>query len=237
MGRHHGFRQLAGSGSEGEGKLRPCRVRPANQGERQPGCQSQRLAQVGYQSLVTPLYKCNPVSATSKTQRGPVPAGCPWAASTGKRRHRVRLIRGFVSRAFSFADRATFCYTALMASKLAIGFLGTGKMATALARGFIRAGLVKSNQVAGSDPSAPARQAFANETGAKALASNGEVVACSTVLVLAVKPDHAAEVLTQVRPGFTANHLLISIVAGVTLGRLEAGLGAGARVIRVMPNT
>jgi len=124
-----------------------------------------------------------------------------------------------------------------MASKLAIGFLGTGKMATALARGFIRAGLVKSNQVAGSDPSAPARQAFANETGAKALASNGEVVACSTVLVLAVKPDHAAEVLTQVRPGFTANHLLISIVAGVTLGRLEAGLGAGARVIRVMPNT
>ena len=36
---------------------------------------------------------------------------------------------------------------------------------------------------------------------------------------------------------FTDQHLLISIAAGVTLARMEAALPAGARVIRVMPNT
>jgi pyrroline-5-carboxylate reductase len=124
-----------------------------------------------------------------------------------------------------------------MASKLTIGFLGTGKMATALACGFIRAGLVKPAQVLGSDPNAPARTAFAKETGAKAAASNGDVVKAATVLVLAVKPDHAAEVLDEAREHFTEDHLLVSIVAGFPLAKLEAGLGAGARLIRVMPNT
>lgn len=124
-----------------------------------------------------------------------------------------------------------------MASKLTMGFLGTGKMATALARGFIRAGLVKAGQVTGSDPSSQARAAFTTETGAKTVASNVEVVKASSVLVLAVKPDHAEEVLTEVRENFTAGHLLASIVAGFTLKRLEEGLGAGARLIRVMPNT
>ena len=52
-----------------------------------------------------------------------------------------------------------------------------------------------------------------------------------------MKPDQAAGVLAELRGGFTKQHLLISIAAGVTLAKLEAALPAGARVIRVMPNT
>ena len=57
------------------------------------------------------------------------------------------------------------------------------------------------------------------------------------VLVLAVKPDQVGGVLADIRDCFTAKHCLISIAAGVPLAKLEAGLGAGARLIRVMPNT
>ena len=124
-----------------------------------------------------------------------------------------------------------------MATELNIGFLGAGKMATALARGFIRAKLVAAEQVIAGDVSDAARTAFAGETGAKTTASNAEVLNFANVLVLAVKPDQVAGVLAGQRGNFTGEHLLISIAAGVTLAKMEAALPAGARVIRVMPNT
>ncbi len=110
-------------------------------------------------------------------------------------------------------------------------------MATALARGFISGGLVKPNQIHASDPLAAARVAFAKETGAKAATSNLEVVKAANVLVLAVKPGNVGGLLTEIGGAFTEDHLLISIAAGVTIARLEAGLGGAARVVRVMPNT
>ena len=124
-----------------------------------------------------------------------------------------------------------------MSAKLTIGFLGAGKMATALARGFIRAGLITASDVIASDPSEAARASFAKEVGAKTTTSNPEVAKFADVLVLAVKPDHVAGALADIRDCFSAKHCLISIAAGVPLAKLEAGLGAGARLIRVMPNT
>jgi pyrroline-5-carboxylate reductase len=124
-----------------------------------------------------------------------------------------------------------------MSARIQLGFLGAGKMATALAQGFVRAGLAGPRQIMASDPVPEARAAFARQVGAKTSASNQEVVKFGNVLLLAVKPDQVNGVLSEIRPHFTANHLLISIAAGVTLARLESGLAPGARVIRVMPNT
>jgi pyrroline-5-carboxylate reductase len=56
------------------------------------------------------------------------------------------------------------------------------------------------------------------------------------VLVLAVKPDQVAAVLSGIREYFTQQHLLISIAAGVPIAKLEGALLADARVVRVMPN-
>jgi len=129
------------------------------------------------------------------------------------------------------------CYNPRMASKLTIGFLGAGKMATALAKGFIKAGLVTPKQLIASDPSGAARAAFAGEVGAKTTAVNADAVKFAEVLILAVKPDQVNGALADIREHFTDKHVLISIAAGVTLAKLEAGLSAGARVVRVMPNT
>ncbi len=124
-----------------------------------------------------------------------------------------------------------------MPAQLSLGFIGAGKMATALAAGFIRAKLVAEQQVLASDPNEAARGDFANQTHSRATESNAEVAKFARVLVLAVKPGQVREVLSQIRSAFTADHLLISIAAGVPLATLELGLPAGARVIRVMPNT
>ncbi|MEP6663347.1 MAG: pyrroline-5-carboxylate reductase [Verrucomicrobiota bacterium] len=124
-----------------------------------------------------------------------------------------------------------------MAEKLTIGFLGAGKMATALAKGFVKAGLVTPKNIIASDPVEAARNYFAEETGAKITESNLEVVRFAKVLVLAVKPGNAPELLEEIRESFSEKKLLISIAAGVTIAKLENGLGESARVIRVMPNT
>ena len=124
-----------------------------------------------------------------------------------------------------------------MAAKLTIGFLGAGKMATALAKGFVQAGLVTGKQIIASDLYEGARAAFAQEVGAKVTASNADVVKFAQILILAVKPDQVAGVLAEIRASFTPDHLLVSIAAGVPLAKLEAGLSANAKIVRVMPNT
>lgn len=129
------------------------------------------------------------------------------------------------------------CYKPRMAIALKIGFLGAGKMAAALAKGFVRAKIVFPREISAADPFDAARKHFAAELGAKTFTSNLAVARTATVLVLATKPDQAAAALAEISGAFTKKHLLISIAAGVTLAKLEAALPAGARVIRVMPNT
>ena len=124
-----------------------------------------------------------------------------------------------------------------MGSELKVGFLGAGKMAAALAQGFLRAGLVTASSVIASDPIESSRTHFAKDIGSRTTALNPDVLKSADILFLSVKPDHVNEVLAEVRPNFTDRHVLISIAAGVPIARIEAVLGTGARIVRVMPNT
>lgn len=124
-----------------------------------------------------------------------------------------------------------------MAATLKIGFLGAGKMASALAKGFVASKLVAPKQLIASDVYEGARAAFAAEVGGSVTESNLEVLRFANVIVLAVKPNQVAAVIAELKPAFTARHLLVSIAAGVTLAHLEAALPPKSRVIRVMPNT
>ena len=124
-----------------------------------------------------------------------------------------------------------------MSSELRIGFLGAGKMATALAKGFIESRLIEPNRLLASDPVEAARLGFTHAVGAQTTSCNLDVVQFATVNLLAVKPDQVDDVLAEIRPRFTSNHLLVSIAAGVSISKLETGLVAGSRVVRVMPNT
>jgi len=124
-----------------------------------------------------------------------------------------------------------------MAEGFTIGFLGAGRMATALAKGFVEAGLIAPEQLSASDVYAAAREAFAEATGGLVTGDNGEVVRQSSVLIVAVKPYQVEELLAEVFELIQADHLVISIAAGVTLETLEENLPRGTRVIRVMPNT
>lgn len=124
-----------------------------------------------------------------------------------------------------------------MAATRRVGFLGAGRMATALAKGFVKAGILDADALCASDPSSEAGEHFARETGGRILGRNEEVLGAADTLVLAVKPDQVRPVLDGIAPSFTKDHLLISIAAGVRLRAIAGALPAGARIVRVMPNT
>jgi pyrroline-5-carboxylate reductase len=132
-----------------------------------------------------------------------------------------------------------------------LGFIGSGKMATALAQGVLSAGICQPGDVTVSDAIPAAADRLAKATGARA-ATNAETVAVSDVVVLAVKPGDAVAALQSLSGGSMEStmrwawksgseaggaKLLLSIVAGLPLEKLEAAAGPVFRVIRAMPNT
>lgn len=110
-------------------------------------------------------------------------------------------------------------------------------MATALAKGMVASRLTQPQQIIASDPIDAARTAFYKAVKGRAADNNLAVLRGADVVFLAVKPNLVSSVLAEIRPKFRPRHLLISIAAGVPLTSLESGLSAGARVVRVMPNT
>ena len=52
-----------------------------------------------------------------------------------------------------------------------------------------------------------------------------------------LQPQAMKEVMASLAPHVTERHLVVSIAAGITLQTMEAALGQGVRVVRVMPNT
>lgn len=118
-----------------------------------------------------------------------------------------------------------------------IGFVGGGNMATALIKGLLAAELYGPEQVVASDVDAPKLAGLRRRFKVATTADNAALVRDTKVIVIAVKPQIIDAVLAQLRPAVTPQKLFVSIAAGVTTARLEAGLGGDARVLRVMPNT
>lgn len=115
-----------------------------------------------------------------------------------------------------------------------IAFIGGGNMATAMIAGL--AGLSPRPRITVSEPDAAKRAAF-TARGVTAVADNPVAVAAAEVVVLAIKPQLAAQVVSGLAAAWTADKVLVSILAGMPTAKLAAWLPAGARIVRAMPNT
>ncbi|EFN52344.1 hypothetical protein CHLNCDRAFT_36918 [Chlorella variabilis] len=123
-----------------------------------------------------------------------------------------------------------------------IGFIGAGQMGEALIRGFLRSKVSSPGRICVSVKDVE-RQDALERLGIGSIfgdATDGgsrDVARFSSVIMLCTKPQAMGEVLASLAPHVTRDHLVISIAAGITLQTLEAALGEGVRVVRVMPNT
>ncbi|MGX7352606.1 pyrroline-5-carboxylate reductase [Enterococcus canis] len=110
-----------------------------------------------------------------------------------------------------------------------IGFIGTGNMASAIIDGLLAKGPADI-WISGS--SFARSQEYAATRPVHAAASHEELAANCDIVILAVKPAIIPQVLGSLA---SAQALMVSIAAGVTLGQLKAAAPQFA-YIRVMPN-
>lgn len=123
-----------------------------------------------------------------------------------------------------------------MSTSYELGFIGAGNMAEGIAGGLLAQGVYRADQLVASDPSAERRDVFA-ALGIATTDDNAKVVAESSTVLLAIKPQSFVAVADGLRAEMRPDHLVISIMAGVGSGAIASALGGDAvRVVRVMPN-
>ena len=114
-----------------------------------------------------------------------------------------------------------------------IGFIGGGTMGEALIKSIIARGIAAPSDITVSDISEKRRDILKKSYGVNTTASNAEAAKKAEVVVLAVKPQDVPTVLTDLKG--SAEQLVLSIAAGVTLETLHKGLNHN-RLVRAMPN-
>ncbi len=121
-----------------------------------------------------------------------------------------------------------------MKNHLRLGFIGTGRIARALIAGLCQR---EHTVIIGFDKEPSALASIAADYPLLPCLSVEEVALKAEVIILAVKPYQMEEVLGALKPSLTANHLLISVAAGISSEFIQKNAGESIRVIRVMPNT
>ena len=122
-----------------------------------------------------------------------------------------------------------------------IGFIGGGNMAEAMIRGLVSTSVIDSKNLYVSDPVNEKLEKLKTDYKINVAKDNIELVQNCDIIVLAVKPQSVNEVINGIHDQVTAKKLVISILAGVPINRMEELLQLGANkkvgVIRTMPNT
>lgn len=114
--------------------------------------------------------------------------------------------------------------------------IGTGNMGEALLGGVIRAGITTKDRIFVSDIDPKRLDRVVESFGVRPASSNAKAVEEAQVILLAVKPQNLQAVAEQIADELVGEQLLISVLAGVPVFKLQALLGAEATIIRVMPN-
>ena len=129
------------------------------------------------------------------------------------------------------------------------GFIGAGNMAEAFIGAVTRAGIIPSTMIYASDVNSERLNMLKKTYGISVMDDNFKIFSMCDIIVLAVKPQQMSDVLSHITSrneyDIERRKIVISIAAGVTLGKLESFLYAPLEreksgilpIIRVMPNT
>ncbi len=129
-----------------------------------------------------------------------------------------------------------------MQDNVKVSFIGGGNMAEAIISSIISNGLIDPNNLLVSEPVESRREHLSavynisSYSDTKKLLLDINESKMLNVIVLAVKPQQLHQVTRELNSIVSKEHVILSIVAGVSIDTLTQSLEHDA-VIRVMPNT
>jgi len=113
-----------------------------------------------------------------------------------------------------------------------VGIIGFGRMGSAIGKSL--SGTLMGNAILCADTNLQ-KLKEAEKIGLRAASSPAEIAQKCDYIFLCVKPKDLDGVLAQMRP-FAVAQVFLSIAAGKRIAGIEAALGEGSQVVRVMPN-
>jgi pyrroline-5-carboxylate reductase len=117
-----------------------------------------------------------------------------------------------------------------------ITFIGGGVMAEALIQGLLNKKIIAPDSIMVAEPREKRRAELAERYQVRTTANNRDANRVSKIVVLAIKPQVLARVLTELHGILYPDQLVISIIAGGRIATLAEGL-AHNTIVRAMPNT
>ena len=116
-----------------------------------------------------------------------------------------------------------------------IAIIGAGSLGQSIAKGLLQNQLV--NLLYLTKRNTNSIKGF-NESNEVILTSNNdEALKNSEILIFAVQPRHFENILEKLKPLLTQKHVLISVITGFSIAKIEAIVGSDTCIIRAMPNT
>lgn len=114
--------------------------------------------------------------------------------------------------------------------------VGAGNLGCAIAEGLLETGYVNPAHLTITRRKTQLLSGFIDK-GVNVLSDNKTAVAGQDIVILAVKPYQAIEVLKDVAPSLKNGAVVVSVVTGVTIHDLQTAAGNQVTVVRAMPNT
>lgn len=119
-----------------------------------------------------------------------------------------------------------------------VHFIGAGQMAEAIIRASLATGTLRADEISLEDIDSSRIVLLAERYGLVQKKPREEAVREAALVVLGIRPqDDLTSVAERIRPHLSGATTVVSLIAGVTLHKLETALGAGKPIARVIPNT
>ncbi|WP_296637050.1 pyrroline-5-carboxylate reductase [Polaribacter sp.] len=116
-----------------------------------------------------------------------------------------------------------------------VAIIGAGSLGQSIAKGLLKNRVVTSLYL--TKRNTKSITSF-NESKEVVLTSdNEEAVKNSDILIFAVQPRHLEKILVNIKPLLKENQLIITVITGFSISKIEDIIGVDKYIIRSMPNT